>query len=388
MPILNFKFRNFHSFKEGVEIPFVVNEKCPTAISKGLGYITVLGLKGANASGKTNILKALNFFSQFTASSFLNDVEKDIPVAVFNNGNEPAEFEMDFEINQTVYKLELQVDKNEVKTEILSIRSAKGTYLIVAKRIGNKITKTAKEYEALKKIKLPTKVSMVSTARQNELSILVDVYEFFKGFNGNVGRYGWHETGPNIDVVSKWMNEDSELLKFVIEILKKCDVGISNVEILNYDNKLGEKKFFPVFEHPCKDGVIRISDLDESSGTVTLFKYLALYWFSIKFGTVLLIDEIDNNLHPMLLPLLINLFDDRTANQGNSQIVFTTHDAGIMDYLGKYRIFIVNKNSNESFGYRLDSVGGEIIRNDRPISPTYLDKRLGGVPREYGTYEE
>lgn len=388
MPVLSFKFKNFHSFKEGVEIPFVVNEKCPSTISKGLSFITVLGLKGANASGKTNILKALNFLCQFAASSFLNDVEKDIPISSYNKSEEPVEFEIEFSIEKKVYRFQLVVNKSEVKSEILSMRNDKGAYLIVAKRIGNKLTKVSKDYEELKKIVLPSKASMISASKQNELKVLKDIYDFFKGFTGNVGRYGWDESGPSLEFTSKWMNDDAELLNFVKSILRKCDVGISDIKILNYEDKTGEKKYFPLFEHPCNDGVIRISDLDESSGTVTIFKYLALYWYSIKFGTVLIMDEIDNNLHPMLLPLLIELFDDVTINTRYSQLIFTTHDAGIMDTLGKYRVFIVNKEGNESFGYRLDSVGGEVIRNDRPISPIYVDKRLGGVPRAFGSYED
>jgi hypothetical protein len=51
-----------------------------------------------------------------------------------------------------------------------------------------------------------------------------------------------------------------------------------------------------------------------------------------------------------------------------------------MDFLGRYRTILVNKENNESYGYRLDEISGDIIRNDRPISPAYNAGKIGGVP--------
>jgi hypothetical protein len=62
-------------------------------------------------------------------------------------------------------------------------------------------------------------------------------------------------------------------------------------------------------------------------------------------------------------------------------MIFTTHDTDIIDLLGRYRTYIVNKDENESYVYRLDELPGDMLRNDRPISPAYKDGKIGGKPR-------
>ena len=74
-------------------------------------------------------------------------------------------------------------------------------------------------------------------------------------------------------------------------------------------------------------------------------------------------------------------FDDEKTNPNNAQMVFSTHNTDILDYMGKYRTVFINKESSESYGYRLDEIPGDIIRNDRLVSPVYKSGKIGGVPR-------
>jgi predicted ATPase len=93
------------------------------------------------------------------------------------------------------------------------------------------------------------------------------------------------------------------------------------------------------------------------------------------------LDEFDIHLHPHILPKLIKLFLDPRSNPKGAQLLISTHDAEILNMLGRYRTFLVNKVENESFGYRLDELPGDIVRNDRPILPAYNEGKIGGVPR-------
>ena len=77
----------------------------------------------------------------------------------------------------------------------------------------------------------------------------------------------------------------------------------------------------------------------------------------------------------------MSLFEDSDQNPHDSQFIFTTHNENIMDQLGKYRTVLVNKKDNESFLYRLDQIPGEILRNDRKITPIYESGKIGGVPK-------
>lgn len=107
-----------------------------------------------------------------------------------------------------------------------------------------------------------------------------------------------------------------------------------------------------------------------------MFFYVA----AINDGAVLALDEFDINLHPDLLPMLLNIFEDKTINTKNAQLILTTHNYDIMDRLGKYKTVLVNKVDNESFLYRLDEISSDILRNDRKISPIYNANKIGGKP--------
>jgi hypothetical protein len=120
---------------------------------------------------------------------------------------------------------------------------------------------------------------------------------------------------------------------------------------------------------------------EQSSGTKELYRQLGLYKIALSNGKTLVLDEFDINLHPDLLPLLVDLFEDKKTNPYNAQMIFTTHHTEIMNKLGKYKIVLVNKEDNESFLYRLDEIPGDMIRNDRPITPIYNAGKIGGKPK-------
>ena len=92
-------------------------------------------------------------------------------------------------------------------------------------------------------------------------------------------------------------------------------------------------------------------------------------------------DEFDTDFHPAILPKIVSLFDNEKFNLRNSQMIFSTHNTDILEYMGKYRTVIINKESSESYGYRLDEIPGDIIRNDRLIAPVYRSGKIGGVPK-------
>ena len=101
--IYSFGARNYFSFKEGLRVSLEFNSKVPKSISKGRKATTVLGIKGANASGKTNILKALSFICGFAADSFSNDEDDDIQLSPFFLSEDPSDFYIDFEIKGVRY---------------------------------------------------------------------------------------------------------------------------------------------------------------------------------------------------------------------------------------------------------------------------------------------
>jgi hypothetical protein len=177
------------------------------------------------------------------------------------------------------------------------------------------------------------------------------------------------------------LHNDPAALEFVSSFISECDTGIDAVRIRKNTREQGGEEFIPFFVHKNENKSHPITEYTESSGTKTLYRDLPMYRFVLQTGGVLILDEFDINLHPHILPKLLELFMDEKLNPKNAQLIFTTHDSAVLDLLGRYRIYLVTKRDNESFAVRLDEIPGDILRNDRSILPPYHDGKIGGIPR-------
>jgi len=387
--IYSFGARNYCSFREGFTVSFEFNAKVPKAASKGKKVSTVLGVKGANASGKTSILKALAFISSFASRSFNKAEGELIGIDSFFGNPKPTEFYIDFDFSGIRYIYELKTTENEVLREALYKKVSRKT--LVFERVKNEITKKVVDLEEISLIKLRSNASVISTLTRYKLNKpnqdLLNAFWFFSSFHGNV-----HSSGVLDDIfysperASRFYHDQPEAFAFAKSIITKCDLGVSDIQIHERSLSSNDKEYFPIFLHNTDCGPEEdrwLTSFDESSGTVALYAKLFVYWEVLRSGGVLVMDEFDVHCHPLLLPHLIELFLDDDINKNNAQFIFTAHSTDIIDFLGKYRVILVNKERSESYCYRLDDIPGDLVRNDRPIAPLYRDGKLGGVPR-YG----
>jgi len=374
--------RNFTSFKEGFEVSFALNANCPESISKNRDYSNLLCVKGANASGKTNLLKALSLLSDFCADSFSWKPDAGLYFHQFFDKKEPSEFFIDFSIGDETYYYELVADDQVVHSESLSQKGSKkgARKSRIFTRKGNKITSASNNNKFLKKITLRDNASTISTAYQYEPKKFQGLYLFFKSIFSNVSMFGLREGKRPCDFVSKYLKNNEETFDFVKGILKRVDPDLADIEILTRDDGEQETIFFPIFRFKTTDGIKPLTIHSISSGTESLYLQLAEYKIILELAGVLVLDEFDTYLHPHILPLLIDLFENDDINKKNGQLIFSTHNSEILNKMSKYRSILVNKEECESYAYRLDDISGEILRNDRPISTIYDDGKIGGVP--------
>jgi AAA15 family ATPase/GTPase len=375
--ILEFGAKNFFSFKEGFEILFQKSKQSTSDISN------IIALKGANASGKTNVIKVLSFLQSFVTDSFNNlKPDEKIGFSSYFNNNNPTEIYIVFLQNNIEYRYELVLNNKEVINEKIYRTQDRKTLLI--ERDNHKI-KTIKEYKELEAINITRdNASIISIAKQYGIDKINIIFELFN-FITNVyklGKLDNKEIYLDYQEVSQYYYENKYFLKFVISFLKKVDTGIEDINILERkDPETNEIIYFPIFNYDINDKDKFLTYHDQSTGTQTLYIQLHLYLLVTKVGGVLALDEFDINLHPDLLPLLLDFFDDKELNKKNAQFILTTHNYDIMDKLGKYKTILVNKEDNESFLYRLDEIAGDIVRNDRKISPIYNANKIGGKPK-------
>lgn len=385
--IFSYGASNYFSFKEGLEVSFELSAKTPPSVSHGKKVSTVLGIKGANASGKTNMLKAIEFIADFVTESFnLNDGQN-LGFKNYFNNDKVSEFYVDFEIESVRYSYELTARPGYVVREAIYKKLQRKTLLVERKL--NTVVKRVSEFSALDVVELKSNASLISTVLKYKLkgvsSEFSKIVNLFHNIAGNM-------TGAGVvadeylftrETVSSYYAQNSDAFEFAKRIIINSDLGIDDIVLKVREGASGEQEHFPLFSHPVSktSKKVFLSSYEESSGTMALYRRLGIYYAVLQRGGLLVMDEFDQNFHSMLLPQLIGLFQDPHQNINGAQFVFTAHNADIIDCLGKYRTILVSKEEGESYCYRLDQIPGDLIRNDRSIAALYREGKIGGVPR-------
>lgn len=378
--LLEYGLTNFLSFKEGVTVSFRLDANCPESVTRGRCFATVMCVKGANGSGKTQLLKGLAFVAYFASNSFSREPDSEVTVDSFYGDSRPSEFFVEFGIGASVYRYELVVSSKGVRRETLYRTISKCVKLF--ERIGDSIEYSTKAFSGLKKMKFRSNASAISTAHQHEMKELEPISKFFRNIVSNVGYDGVRERSfLDLNFVSGMFAKRPEFLDFARDFIRECDIGIADIEIIETEMPDEKKRYSPVFLHSVDGKNSPVTATTESSGTKQLFRNLFAYKLVLSIGGVLVLDEFDIYLHPHILPKLIDLFMDPEKNKMNAQLLFTTHSLEIIDISGRYRTYLVNKDENISFAFRLDEVPGDMLRNDRSLIPAYREGRIGGVPR-------
>jgi hypothetical protein len=179
----------------------------------------------------------------------------------------------------------------------------------------------------------------------------------------------------------------------IVGLLNRADIGIKSIttrtrkgQTFSMDfatgaSKTEEMEFtLPVFIHSAGSVSAEFELEDESQGTQKLYALAAPLFDILSTGKVLVVDELDRSLHPLLVRQIISVFSDPKQNCNGAQLVFTTHDTSQLDYtlLRRDQIFFVEKGIDDA---------SEIVplldfspRKGQPLEKGYLEGRYGGIP--------
>ena len=373
--LISFGGRNFYSFKEDFDVTIEYKNK----------LLSVLGIRGANASGKTNVIKALSYLRMLMSNSFSQLKPDDGMLSKpFFDATESIELYIHFRSNGIEYKYEVEYTKDKLLKEVLSRK--KSSWKIMLIREEEKLVECIKELDKLKMISINRiNASIISIAYQHGLTELSDFYNFASNIATNVniqGKMTNHEHFMGYKEISEIYFKDKVLSDAVEELLYKADTGISKIEIVEVKDEITkELTYEPLFHHKVSDKVYKLRYVEESNGTRLLYRQLGVYLTALSLGSIVAYDEFDIGLHPDLSLMIIDLFENEEINKKGAQLILTSHHSEIIDKLGKYRLVFVNKEDNESYLYRLDEIPGEILRPDRSIMPAYNSRKIGGRPK-------
>ena len=420
--ILNFSIQNFGSIKDRQTLTFEADksdhlENSYVIHTNGLRILKIALIYGANASGKTTILKALEFLRDIVLEPKTKKTDElDFQPFLFDSEtpNQNAVMSIEFLANDTKYFYEVAFFKKAVVYEVLNFHNPKKA------NIYKRTTDIKNEFT---EITFGSKIKIDKTIEKNleantlwnntvlggflktniDIKELKEVVEWFKNY-----LYPLIDTKTQLEGFVTSKIDQGELTKFdVINILKKADFHISDILIQENEQvipdgfielvkkqlkahdsevkKLEEKgKITSVsieFEHTVNQAKYTLPIELESQGTRRFYGFAGLLALLIKNSTSFPIDELESSLHPDLYTHFILSF---LLNSNKSQIIATTYNREIFDNKDIFRndaIWFTDKNENGSTElYSLADFDSSIVRNTTNIYNAYKSGKLKATP--------
>ena len=400
--MLRFQVSNHRSILDPVELSMISvdGDRAATRGFERLSerVLTVAGIYGPNASGKTNVLDAIAWLSNAVARS-LRGWEEEVPRDPHRFGDaptEPSTFDLDLVVDGVRYSYSLEVDDSSVEYEcLLSYPERKRRTLF--ERHGTEI-EFRRGFGAIRGIRdllTPTTLTLSAASRLG-VGPVRDVSRAISriGVLGlgrrsrlmhPIPRFG--PPGSTIRLLLEQQDRDQQQLFDedeqqlpALDLLRWADPGIDDVRVERAMDRVGERlrlNFVRQFED--EPAVLGLED--ESAGTQTWFYLVGPVLGVLRRGHILLCDEIDASLHPRLSARLIELFQDPTTNPLGAQLIFTTHDTTLLNSLNRDEVWLTEKanDGTTSLG-ALAEFSGERVRRSLNLERAYLQGRFGAVP--------
>jgi AAA15 family ATPase/GTPase len=398
--------KNFTSFQEPTVVEFTAGPKAgrrriflPSSQS-GVYVNAVTGVFGPNASGKTNLLKAIAFLRHFILNSASAKPDEEIAVEGFaftETGEEmplhPVQLCLEFEFEGQLYRYEVELNTKRVWSESLHRKDQRFRYLFERTwdtALGSYHFK-AQDIGPAKHITLRENASFLASAVLQEHPEATRIATYFKELYSNIhgahGRMPTHEPELfNILPATNFYKKNSEVFADAEAHLVRADLGISKLRIdearfLRADGK-EEAMSFPVVEHLVGGKKFTRPLLQESRGTQSLFVLLRYILPVLRSGGVAVIDEFETGLHSHMVKAIVELFYSPESNPKGAQLIASFHtDYLLQSTLEKYQIVLTEKNPEtlSTEAWRLDQVKGA-ARNANNHYAKYHAGAYGGIP--------
>ncbi len=328
-----------------------------------------VALFGANASGKSNVIKAIRACVNMVRSSHNYNVDTRFAISPFkfeDYANKPSSFYIRFLLNGVEYEYSFSFMHDEIITETLYYYP-NGRKSLVFRRDESRGTEKKDIYEFKTVIKRPFDVAdntskktlYISRASQMDREIAQKIFLFF--CNDIVLDY----QVANIDSLDNLFKERKEQM---LEVLRTADSDIIDFKIQN--------NAITTF-HRTNPSVAFDFETEESEGTKTLFRMMVRMIGIIHEGKMLLVDEIDNSLHTQLVEFVIGMFN----HSNHAQLIYTIHNTHLLntDFQRRDQVYFVNKREDGSSDlYSLFDF--KDFRDTLDMEKAYLQGRFDAIP--------
>lgn len=419
--LIEFSIGNYRSFKDKVTFSMVaanikakdpkVDDNNTFAVDDELTLLKSAAIYGANASGKSNLAKAISFMKWFmiNSSKETQSTEK-IGVEPFRLSTEtqtqPSLFEIVFLLDGKKYRYGFEATQERVVSEWL--------FYVPNKRETRLFERNHEESTDIFHIAKTFKGTGIdSKTRHNALFLSVAAQ-----FNVEIAERILHWLTRKLKTISGLNNrnylnytisclaEDNENKEEIIQLIKKLDLGIREIRVneieITPDSlaedipeelktlifKSGTRKATSIRTvHQKFDGEgnhisLELFDLEnqESEGTKKIVSIAGILVDILKNGNILIFDEFDARLHPLISKAIVEIFNSQETNYNNAQLIFMTHDTNLLSnqLFRRDQIWFTEKNKYGATD--LYSLVEYPIRNDASFKSDYIKGKYGAIP--------
>jgi AAA domain, putative AbiEii toxin, Type IV TA system len=404
--LLRLRVANHRSIRDEHELSLIGTEfnegtaRETPLVSSGrpLTMLPVLGVFGANASGKSNLLSAFRFMKEAVRSSFADWAKQPGVVP-----REPFKLDLTCRERTTLFEVDLLLGRNPIRYTYgfeLSDERVEAEWLhayphgkrnVWFDREAGRVDDGADEFVFRGTGFKGRREDLVALTRPNALFLSVgatlndpQLSVVHRWFVDNL----WLVT-PEADIAARtrWTqrlltehNRSADYQDRVTRLLTVADLGLTGIDV---DRDSGQVK---LRHRALGGGEVPMDFLtEESLGTHAWFAFLGPLLTVLDTGATLLVDELDSSLHPTLAAEVVRLFQDPDSNPRSAQLIFTTHDATLLGNavlgrpLDRDQVWIAMKRrSGETELYALTDAKP---RKEENLELGYLRGRYGGIPR-------
>jgi hypothetical protein len=417
--LLSFRAENVRSFRGELELSMLATALAEKDVVRSVtwreggqpvGVLPVAGLFGANASGKTNVLRVMDDMRSHVLHSFRSGSPVGgVPRRAFlldpTSTRTPSRFEIDIVLEGVRHQYGFVVD-DEKFLEEWAYRYPRGRSALLFHRRGSDVELGSGDRvkgRAVSELLRPNALFLSTAASANHPNLL-PLYAWF-GRNLVLAEA---KTRPFRQALTTQMLEDDKSQERVLALLRAADLGVTGAKrhepdpvmkerlqravriLLGQEGESDGADEGPAFDelgvrltHEGVEGDIELDADDESLGTLVWFGLIGPVIDALARGSVFLADELDASLHPALVGQLVRLFQDPDSNPRRAQLIFNSHDATLLGdsgnrVLGRDQIWFTEKvNDGSTRLYPLTSLDP---RREEAVGRRYLAGRYGATP--------
>jgi uncharacterized protein len=416
--LVEFTVGNYRSFKEPVTLSMVaakikskdkrLDEENVFVAPDGERLLKSAALYGANASGKSNLVRAVIFMQQFVLGSYQGTMglETNIFFEPFRLDSQtqrkPSLFEVVFFLEGHKYRYGFEVEKQLVVSEWLFwVPSSREARLFVREGDQYKISGQFDRGSGSLQARTRKDALFLSVVAQFNGQLATKIREWileievFAGLFNVPPRsmaYGYLKEELYKQEVAAFIKQlDLGIADIVVEEIPLSDIdvlsqipeGIRPLAGITSDGKYMRIAILHRLNDAegRKDTTIKFDlELNESHGTQKIFAIAGLLMDVLRKGGLLIVDELDVRLHPLITSTIVRMFNSPETNPKNAQLIFTTHDTNLLDadLLRRDQIWFLEKDDFEAS--HLHSLVEYKVRNDASFEKDYMRGKYGAIP--------